>query len=366
MPLTVLHVHGGQAWGGVESSMLAAIAAADAEPGLRSVYALAHAEPVTPRLRAAGGDVRIFGAARLSRPLLLRQARRQLARFVQDVQADVLLCHGPWALIVASPVGRAAAIPAVLSLHGVVARTWLHAWAAQCHPALVIANSRFTADSARRVYRRSRTAIHYPAVSAPTDQETLLAPEPSAAPGCAVLLMASRFEEQKGHLVLLDALARLRAQSDWACWITGAPTSRAERRYATRVAARVRQRGLGPRVTFLGERRDVPALLRRTTLLVQPNTGPEAFGVIFVEAMDRQVPVLTCAIGAAPEVLGSTCGRLLAPGDAAGTADAIAELLRDPEQRARMGLGGPSRARGLADPAAYVRGLHATLRTLVG
>ena len=61
--------------------------------------------------------------------------------------------------------------------------------------------------------------------------------------------------------------------------------------------------GLEPRVRFLGERRDVPLLMRAVDLFCQPNEGPEPFGVVFAEALLSGVPVVTADTGGAPEIV---------------------------------------------------------------
>ena len=49
---------------------------------------------------------------------------------------------------------------------------------------------------------------------------------------------------------------------------------------------------LGDRVRFLGFRSDVPAVLSRLDVLVQPNRGPEGLGRSLLEAMACAVPVI--------------------------------------------------------------------------
>jgi glycosyltransferase involved in cell wall biosynthesis len=58
---------------------------------------------------------------------------------------------------------------------------------------------------------------------------------------------------------------------------------------------------------------------------------------VVLEAMSRGVPVVACAVGDVPEILGrGTCGVLVQPGDAAALAGACEHLLRDGALRARL------------------------------
>ena len=48
----------------------------------------------------------------------------------------------------------------------------------------------------------------------------------------------------------------------------------------------------------------------------QPNTAPEPFGLVFVEALYAGLPVVTTALGGALEILTDACGVLVPAGDA--------------------------------------------------
>ena len=48
---------------------------------------------------------------------------------------------------------------------------------------------------------------------------------------------------------------------------------------------------------FLGERRDVPLVMRAADVFCQANDGPEPFGIVFAEALLSGVPVVKLARG---------------------------------------------------------------------
>ena len=110
----------------------------------------------------------------------------------------------------------------------------------------------------------------------------------------------------------------------------------------------------------------MPALLAAADVLCQPNTGPEPFGVAFVEALYAGRPVVTSRLGGAIEIVAADCGLLVEPADPAALAAALAALIADPQSRARLGAAGPARARALCDPAAVRDRLHGLLAGLLG
>lgn len=139
----------------------------------------------------------------------------------------------------------------------------------------------------------------------------------------------SRLAEWKGQHVVLEALANTPGVS---CIIAGSALF-GEEAYEQRLRQMVRDLALGERVHFLGQRSDVPRLMRAVDAVIHPSIDPEPFGRTLVEAMLADVPVIATDAGAASDILeGGRAGTLVPPGDAVALARAIAGvMLRSPE-----------------------------------
>jgi len=89
----------------------------------------------------------------------------------------------------------------------------------------------------------------------------------------------------------------------------------------------------------------MPDFYRGLTLLVLPSRA-EGFGLAAAEGSACGLPVIATTASSLPEVIvhGET-GLLVAPGDPAALADAIARLLADPETARRLGRAGRERVR---------------------
>ena len=89
--------------------------------------------------------------------------------------------------------------------------------------------------------------------------------------------------------------------------------------------------GVAERVTFLGEVRDIPALLSRARMFVQPSLS-EGIPLTVLEAMARGLPVVATGVGGLPEVVidGET-GLLVPAADPPALAEAVLTLWRDPD-----------------------------------
>lgn len=104
-----------------------------------------------------------------------------------------------------------------------------------------------------------------------------------------------------------------------------------------RIEQMVARLGIEDRVRFTGRITDAQKLelLRGAQIYLQP-TLHEGFGVAIAEAMSCGLPVITSAVGAVPEVVGD-CAVFVDPDRPEQMAEAIIQLLADPECRARLG-----------------------------
>ncbi len=109
------------------------------------------------------------------------------------------------------------------------------------------------------------------------------------------------------------------------------------------VAARVREKGLENRVVFLGAQDNVVPLLSIADLLILPSEK-EAFGLVNIEAMACEVPVLATEVGGIPEVVVHGETGFLAPvGDIKKMTELATQILENPDLQKKMGLAGRQR-----------------------
>jgi glycosyltransferase involved in cell wall biosynthesis len=119
---------------------------------------------------------------------------------------------------------------------------------------------------------------------------------------------------------------------------------------------------ISDRIRFVGQRSDVPRLLAAADVFCQPNSGPEAFGIVFVEALYAGLPVVATAIGGAQEIVEASCGRLVPSAGVGALRDALAQLIGCSQMRQRLGARGPARARAICDPQQQLLRMLTVLR----
>jgi SAM-dependent methyltransferase len=234
-------------------------------------------------------------------------------------------------------------------------RGWIDRLANRTSPDLIVTNSVFTQTSNPWLFPgTARRLVRYPVatsvVGEQRDRATVRA-SLGTTPGQVVILQASRMQSWKGQHLLIEALGKLSNNPRWVCWIAGGAQRPREIAYEKQLRAATKRLKIADRIRFLGQRDDVPALMRAADIHCQPNAGPEPFGLVFVEALAAGLPVVTTQMGGPLEIVDASCG-ILVPPDARSLAAALRELIDDDGKRATLSRGGPSRARALCDPAA--------------
>ncbi|MBW4420108.1 MAG: glycosyltransferase [Myxacorys californica WJT36-NPBG1] len=132
----------------------------------------------------------------------------------------------------------------------------------------------------------------------------------------------SRLSPWKGQHVLLEALSHC-SENVVAVFVGDALFG--EQDYVQQLQSQVDHLGLRDRVTFLGFRSDVIALMQMCDLVVHTSTVAEPFGRVIVEAMLCGTPVIAAKAGGALELVESgETGWLVTPGDVHELANAIA------------------------------------------
>jgi glycosyltransferase involved in cell wall biosynthesis len=278
-------------------------------------------------------------------PVVLARLGLLILRFRPDViNAHYLSYPTAYVLVVARLLRR----PLVLSFHGSDLTgvphssrhdVILHAALRLSQGYTVCSNSLLRClQSSLDPSRRERAAVIHNGVDAqPPAAETPTVPEP-------FVFVSSRLVETKGVRVAIEAAAILRERGHpVSVVVAGDGPQRSQ------LEQLARDRDISSSVTFLGS---VPHAVSRTlaarSLLVVLATYREGFGMVALEAMMAEKPVVASNSGGLPEILvdGQT-GLLEPPGDAAAFADGIQALLADPERAAAMGRRGRERAERL-------------------
>ena len=118
-----------------------------------------------------------------------------------------------------------------------------------------------------------------------------------------VLTLPGRLTRRKGHEDFIALMARLVAAGLPVHGLIVGGEDPRRQRYARRLYAAVRERGLEPHITFTGQRQDIRDIYAVSNLVLSLSTQPESFGRSVVEALYLGVPVVGYDHGGVGEVL---------------------------------------------------------------
>ena len=160
------------------------------------------------------------------------------------------------------------------------------------------------------------------------------------------LISVGRLNQQKDHALLLQACARLRRQApdlSWSLDLYGGGEEQA------RLAAMIQQLDLADAVRLRGEGftpEQMQAGYDDADLFVLA-TRKESFGIVYVEAMARGLPIVTTDVPGTRNVVRHEGNGLLAARSADDLAAALQRIMTDPGRYEKLS------AAGLIDSAGY-------------
>jgi glycosyltransferase involved in cell wall biosynthesis len=157
--------------------------------------------------------------------------------------------------------------------------------------------------------------------------------------GTFVFAVVGMLTERKGHVFLLDALAKLDSGRPAAAVLAVI----GDGEEMDRLQSRSEELGIDDRVFFLGHRDNVAGLLKEIDCLVVPSLM-EGMPFVILEAMVASKPVIASRIYGIPEaILEGETGILVEPRDARSLCAAMRSLVEDPAHGKSMGVLGRQR-----------------------
>jgi len=316
--------------GGAEQTLVQLVTRLDRSEWEPQVFCLGPEGALVQPIRDAGIPIMCFGATGIVDSFVVFRLASQLEKFRPAVLQSFLF-H-------ANIMGRIAAklsrVPVVVSGIRVAERRsrwplridrWTNSLVDQ-NVAVSQSVANFTIDSAnlseKKVTvipngvdcRRFKAAI-------PTD----LISEFGIPADDRVLLFVGRLEHQKApELLMQSAPSILTEFNDCHLLLVG------EGPMATELAEEAKLSAFSHRIHFAGRRKDVPSLMRASTLLLSPSRW-EGMPNVVLEAMAAGLPVVATDVeGVAELIEDSVSGWLVGPNSAQKFASALIEVLKTP------------------------------------
>jgi N-acetyl-alpha-D-glucosaminyl L-malate synthase BshA len=149
--------------------------------------------------------------------------------------------------------------------------------------------------------------------------------------GEKVLIHLSNFRPVKRPTDVVEIFVRVHEQIPAVLLMVGDGPERSSAEWLAR------DHGIERSVHFLGKRDNIEELMASSDLLLLPSEN-ESFGLVALEAMACEVPVVVSRVGGLPEVVtDGVDGYLVEPRNVAGMADRALEILGNQDRRNEMG-----------------------------
>ena len=158
------------------------------------------------------------------------------------------------------------------------------------------------------------------------------------------IIFVGEIHFRKGLNVLFDAIAGLNRRVNLILYGGGDVV------YLTQLRQKADELGISEQVCFEGYHRDAAQMIQYCDLLVLPAIAYESFGMVLLEAMFWEKPVICSDHGGMKEIVKHKQTGLIVPaGDAEALGDAIQEILASPTHAKQWGINGNKRLKEYFD-----------------
>ncbi len=304
--------------------------------------------PIQKQIEAAGISVDVLGINRLKTPSNLPR----LARYLRRAKPDVLHTQLEFSNTLGSIAGKLAGIPTLTTLHtydnpapGSRAESrlkWMWRSLRYCSDQIIgvsngtsqhhLHRGKFDPNKVITIYNGldlGRFAPISPAQKRAKRVEFNLPVEGF------LLITVAVLRQPKGIQHMIDAMPATLQQLPHAHYLVVGGGE-----YGAPLQTQAHELGLSDKITFIGVRQDVPALLPMADLFLHP-TLDDALPTVLIEAMATQLPIVASAVGGVPEmVFDGENGCLTTPAQPNELADAILRIGNDPALAKKMGQAG--------------------------
>ncbi len=179
-----------------------------------------------------------------------------------------------------------------------------------------------------------------------------------------VITLAGRISRLKGHKWLLETFSKYLKQTPAKLLFVGSPVPGQEF-YLTETNSIIQREGLEGSVKIIPYINSLNAIWQITDIAVMPSTEAESFGLVALEAMLSQKPVVGSRHGGLAEiVLDNETGFLAEPGNEKQLADALLKLIGDEKLRRQFGSDGYKRAKEVFSSEKYIESITNALQNL--
>lgn len=180
-----------------------------------------------------------------------------------------------------------------------------------------------------------------------------------------VILLAGRLSKYKGQAELIKAAPLILKEHPTTHFLLAGKEDPTDGPYIPTLTGLIKEYRLEERVHLLGHRTDLPQVIASATVVTMPSKE-EPFGLVALEGMAMGKPVVASNTGGAPDfVLPNETGLLVPPYDPPALAQAILQILNNPELAQAIGHKGRQNFESYYTIPTYANRVNEVLRSVV-
>ncbi|HET7832225.1 MAG TPA: glycosyltransferase family 4 protein [Gallionella sp.] len=210
------------------------------------------------------------------------------------------------------------------------------------------ATRRWLLDVQPDMVQRSKTIWNGVDRTVPLDLEAAqdLRHRLNLAPDTVLLLLMGRINRGKGHQLMVQAAERLQQMGvTQVHYLIAGSAPPGQEHLLTELQQRITASAIADKITVINFQQNIWSIWDAADIALVPSTLPEAFGMVAVEAMLANKPVIASAQGGLLDIVEDGVTGLLCPvNDVDAWAAAMHSLVCNMSQRKQMGQAGQVRA----------------------
>lgn len=221
---------------------------------------------------------------------------------------------------------------------------------------IIIANSKATGEAITKQNKKMR--IVYNAIESNSENYKVEKNDTSQ----IIVGMAGRINRWKGQKLFVDTAEKVLEKNTNVKFLIAGDVYKGEEDILENLKTYIKDKGIEADIGFLGQVENMNEFYNVIDIFILPSTQPEPFGLVVIEAMDKEIPVIATNHGGPTEIIDDKeNGYLVDYNDCTEMTKRTLELIEDRELRDLIGKKAKEKRNNIFNIENYVESISKIL-----